>query len=368
MRGSIQQRGSSWRLQIEGERIGNKRSRRYVTIKGGTKRDAQRELTRLLKAADDGTLPDPSRVTVAQYTSETLTALAHKLSGKTLERYTEITARQLTPYIGEHRLSKLRAEHVEHWHGELLATGLSALTVLHAHRLLSRVLNRAVKNRVLTSNVASIAGAPAVEAREIAILEPDQVAAVLAALKGHTLYPIAFLALATGARRGELCGLQWTDIDLDRGVLRIERSVEQTGTGLRVKPTKTRRGKRNIALSAEAVTMLREHRKQQIELRLALGQGGQPTLVFSTIEGDYLKPNGISRSWRQTCKAKKLPRVAFHSLRHCHASALIRAGIDILTISRRLGHSKAAMTLDVYGHLIEGSDSAAAKAIEGMLK
>jgi integrase len=138
-------------------------------------------------------------------------------------------------------------------------------------------------------------------------------------------------------------------------------------TRLRVKPTKTRRGKRNIALSAEAVAMLREHRKEQLELRLALGQGGQPTLVFSTIEGDYLKPNSISRSWRQACKARKLPRVAFHSLRHCHASALIRAGVDILTISRRLGHSKAAMTLDVYGRLIEGSDAAAAKAIEGML-
>ena len=118
-------------------------------------------------------------------------------------------------------------------------------------------------------------------------------------------------------------------------------------TRLRVKPTKTRRGKRNIALSAEAVAMLREHRKEQLELRLALGQGGQPTLVFSTIEGDYLKPNSISRSWRQACKARKLPRVAFHSLRHCHASALIRVGVDILTISRRLGHSKAAMTLDV---------------------
>jgi integrase len=75
-----------------------------------------------------------------------------------------------------------------------------------------------------------------------------------------------------------------------------------------------------------------------------------------------------SRSWRQTCKARGLPRVSFHALRHTHASTLIRAGVDILTISRRLGHSGAAMTLDVYGHLIEGADAAAAKAIEGVLK
>jgi integrase len=114
--------------------------------------------------------------------------------------------------------------------------------------------------------------------------------------------------------------------------------------------------------------MLRAHRKQQIELRLLLGQGGQPTLVFSTIEGTHLSPNGLSRSWRQTCAARKLPRVKFHALRHTHASTLIRAGVDVLTISRRLGHSKAAMTLDVYGHLVEGADTAAAKAIEGVLK
>jgi integrase len=203
---------------------------------------------------------------------------------------------------------------------------------------------------------------------EVDILAPGEITAVLEALKGHTLYPIVALALATGMRRGELLALEWGDIDLDRAMLTVHRSVEETKAGLWVKPPKTKRGRRNIGLPAEAVAMLRERRKQQIELRLALGQGGQPVLVFSTIEGGYLKPNGLSRSWRQTCRARGLPRVQFHAVRHTHASTLIRAGVDVLTISRRLGHSAAAMTLDVYGHLMEGSDAAAAKAIEGVLK
>ena len=112
----------------------------------------------------------------------------------------------------------------------------------------------------------------------------------------------------------------------------------------------------------------REHRKRQIELRLALGQGGPPTLVFSTIEGEHIKPNSVSRNWLRLITAKGLPRVGFHALRHTHASALINAGVDILTISRRLGHRKASITLDVYGHLIEGADAAAARAMEGVLK
>jgi integrase len=157
-------------------------------------------------------------------------------------------------------------------------------------------------------------------------------------------------------------------LSIDRGVLRVERSVEETKAGLRVKAPKTKRGRRNISLAPDAVTMLREHLTRQRELRLPLGQGGQPVLIFSTIEGGHLSPNGISRSWRPTCKARKLPRVQFHALRHTHVSTLIRAGVDLLTISRRVGHSSVAMTADVYGHLVDGSDAAAARAIEGMLK
>lgn len=114
--------------------------------------------------------------------------------------------------------------------------------------------------------------------------------------------------------------------------------------------------------------MLRDHRRQQLELRLALGQGGQPKLVFSTIEGGLLSPNNVTRSWFRALKARGLKPVSFHALRHTHVSMLIRAGVDILMISRRLGHSKASITLDIYGHLIAGADAAAVAAMEGVLK
>jgi integrase len=123
-------------------------------------------------------------------------------------------------------------------------------------------------------------------------------------------------------RRGELLALEWGDIELDRATLRVERGLEETRAGLRVKPPKSPHGRRPITLPTEAVTMLRERRKQRLELRLALGQGGQPVLVFSTLEGTHLSPNGLSRSWRQTCATRGLPRVKFHALRHTHASPL----------------------------------------------
>jgi integrase len=217
--------------------------------------------------------------------------------------------------------------------------------------------------------VAAIRKPPAVEEVELEILTPERAQSVLDGLKGHSVHDIAALALATGMRRGELLALEWRDIDFERATLRVERAVEETrGKGLRVKPPKTKHGRRNIGLPPEAVAILRERRKRQLELRLALGQGGHPALVFSNLEGGMLSPNNVTRSWSRALKLRGLPPVSFHSLRHTHASMLIAAGVDILAISRRLGHSKASITLDVYGHLIDGGDAAAVKAMEGVLR
>ncbi len=111
--------------------------------------------------------------------------------------------------------------------------------------------------------------------------------------------------------------------------------------------------------------MLRAHRLHQLEQRLALGLGKiEPnTLVFGTVDGGLMRPRNVTKAW-----SRAVPGRSFHSLRHTHASMLIAAGVDILTISRRLGHTKAAITLDVYGHLMPGADKAAADAIAGVLK
>ena len=369
MRGNITRRGKdSWQLKFDVPAVDGKRQQRYATVRG-SRQDAQKELTRLLAASDTGALPDPSNATVAEYVASWLDS-AHEQSPKTLERYRELAKQQIYPHIGGHKLQKLKPEHIKQWHGVLLGLGLAPRTVGHAHRLLRLVLKCAVINGTLTRNVATVHKAPAVEEAEIEILSAEQIAEVFAKLEGHTLLPLVSLALATGLRRGELLALQWGDIDLLTATLRVERSLEETNEGLRLKPPKTKRGRRNLRLPGEAVEVLRAHKVQQMQVRLALGLGkpDADTLVFSDIEGELLKPHTISRAWRRVVAAKKLPTVTFHALRHTHASMLINAGIDILTISRRLGHSKASVTLDVYGHLVGGADAAAAKAIGKVLK
>jgi integrase len=211
---------------------------------------------------------------------------------------------------------------------------------------------------------------PKEKAAEVVILAPGQIGELLAKLAGETLQPIVALALSTGARRGELLALRWSDVDLERAALAITRSVEETAAGLRFKETKTRHGRRTISLPPSAVEGLRAHRHRQLEQRLALGRGrpDREALVFCTWAGEVLSPDNLSRDWRRLLKRLALPLVTFHALRHTHASALIAGGVDVLVLSRRLGHSSPAVTLNVYGHLFTNKDDVAATAIEAALQ
>lgn len=170
-------------------------------------------------------------------------------------------------------------------------------------------------------------------------------------------------------RRGEICALTWATLDLEASVVHVERSLEETAQGLRFKPPKTRHGRRNVTLPPPVVEVLRDHRRRQLELRLALGLGrpAPDDLVFTLPEGGAFPPDKLSRDWCNFVRSRPLPRITFHALRHSHASALIAAGVDVVTVSRRLGHGSPAITLGVYAHKFGSTDAAAAQAIAATL-
>ena len=371
-RGSIRRRGrQSWELKFDtGADSNGKRQTRYVTVKG-KRQDAQKELTRLLGAVDAGTFAEPSRLTVTEHLQRWLDN-ARDLQPKTVERYRQLAEQQIYPHLDNTLLQKLKPAAIAAWHTTLLNGGgkdgraLSAQTVRHAHRLLHTALQAAVKAETLARNVTAVISPPKVVAGEIEIFQADEITAVLGKLAGHHLHPLANTALATGLRRGELLALSWTCVDLDDATVRVERSLEQIKTGLRFKAPKTKHGRRTISLPAGAVEVLREHYRRQLEVRLLLGLGkpGPDALVFCRPTGEPIPPNDLSRDWRRACASLGLPRVMFHALRHTHASALVAAGVDVVQISRRLGHGSPAVTLNVYTHLFDASDDAAARAID----
>jgi integrase len=333
-------------------------------------------LTAILAELDNGSYVAPSTLTVAEFLTDWLAAARDRLAPKTAERYEELCRHQILPFLGVVKLQALKPPQIEAWHRRLRTARsaggrpLAAQTVKHAHRLLHNALEHAVRIEILSRNPAHAVPTPTVRAPEMVIVEPAEIELTFTRLDGHRLCPIVFLAFSTGARRGELLALRWSDIDLEMATVKIARSVEETRQGLGIKLTKTG-ASRTISLPADAVAMLRDHRRRQSEqrFRLGLGAAGPRDLIFSD-DGLTMSPDTLSRDWWRAVRILDLPRVSFHSWRHTHASLLIGSGLDVVAVSRRLGHSTPATTLRVYAHLFNraATDQAAARAIERALR
>jgi integrase len=379
MKGHIRRRGErSWELKFDLDRdpVTGKRETRYHSFKG-TKREAQAELVRLSAAALTGAYVDPTTVTVGEFLNNWENNwAANQVSPKTHERFSQLIAHQVRPHVGNLPIQKIRATHLNELYGKLLRDGrvgggqLSAKTVGHVHRCLRRAFGHASEWGIIAQNPAALVRPPRVQQVEIEILRENEVEAMLASLRDRNalLCTIAILALGSGLRRGELCALRWSNIDLDSRTLRVEQSIEQTRAGLRSKAPKTKHGLRAITLPASVVSELRAHWRAQNEQRLALGLGRSTPddLVFPAWGNQLLMPNTLSREWSRAIAAIGGRRISLHALRHTHASSLIAAGVDILTVSRRLGHANPTITLGVYGHLYGNTDDKAAQAVEAM--
>jgi integrase len=372
MTGHVRRRGArSWELKFDvGVDAAGRRKTRYASFKG-TKRDAEIELAKLIAAASKGEQVDPSKITVSEFLGRWERDWASANVGpKTRERYFELLRLHVKPRIGATRVQKLRPVHLTELYGVLQReAGLAPRTIGHVHRLMHRALGIAVDWDLLANNPAGRVSPPRVDQEEIIILNAAQIKAILKKAIGRPIYQIGALALATGMRRGELLALRWQDVDMEAGKITVARSLEQTKAGLRFKEPKTRHGRRTISLPVSAVSDLRAHWKATQEMRLALGAGKSPpeSLLFADVNGEPRKPNAVTKEWDRTATMAKQPQATLHSLRHTHASHLIAAGLDILTISRRLGHGSPAVTLSVYAHLFPQTDDRAAIAIEAAM-
>jgi integrase len=223
------------------------------------------------------------------------------------------------------------------------------------------------ENEVITKNVAKVHSVPQGDEKEIFIVQ--DIPAFIEKLKTGSLYVPAMLSLFTGMRLGEVLALRWSRIDIDKKLIRVREAVEHTKVyGTRFKAPKSKAGRRDITMPDILITVLREHRKAQLEMRMKLGVGKLPddALVFADIDGNPLHRNVVSNLWCRFAQRIGMPEVTFHALRHTHASQLIDAGVDIVTISKRLGHAKPDITLRVYAHMFKKDDSKAAAAINNL--
>src|SRR5262245_25572164 len=368
MKGHLKERSPGhWAIVLDHhDPLTGRRKRRWHSFRG-TKREAQIECAKLIAELQSGASIDPNKITVVEFLDrfDRDWAALH-VSARSRDRY-RFALDHVRRHLGNRMLQKVHPADIAALYASLTREGLAPRTIRMVHTALHRALGQAKNWGVLRDNPADIAKPPKAPSKETPMLQPSKAVGLLERLRGQPLYLIASLALGTGMRRNELLGLRWGDVDVDAGRLTIEQALEETAThGIRIKAPKTRHGRRTISLPAHLVTELRQHWRQQQEQRLGLGLGKAPDSapVFATADGRHLSPNAITKAWPVAMAEIGMPGVTLHSLRHTHASMLIASGVDILTISRRLGHSSPTITLNVYGHLIHGGDDRAAQIMD----
>jgi integrase len=240
--------------------------------------------------------------------------------------------------------------------------------VLEIHLIIRGALTTAVKRGILTRNVATVAHAPrlrSIPKHEAQAWTAEQLSVFLQAAVGHRLFPAFWLAANTGLHRSELLGLRWTDIDLEKHTVSINRGLVAIGYELAESRGKTANSRRSIDLDPTTVEILAAWRNWTTVERRVSGAGTNQ--VFTTSDGGPVHPHSISQAFERVARNAGLPVIRFHDLRHTHATLLIKEGVPVKVVSERLGHATTAFTIETYQHVLPGMQAGAAKLFAGLI-
>ncbi|MEZ5243655.1 MAG: tyrosine-type recombinase/integrase [Acidimicrobiales bacterium] len=359
--------GKGWRYRVELPRAETGR-RRYSTKAGfGTEGDARRALNRVLVDIDDGVHVDRNDVTVGEYLDEWLDRAAVDLRATTMVGYRR-SAGLIAEEIGGVRLQRLTPLAVEKAYVRLIDEGRARKTARNAHGVLRRALGDAERLGLVNRNAAAAAKAPSDVKAEWPTWTPDELSSFLRSAADDPLYAAMVLFATTGLRRSEVCGLRWDNVDLETAELFVVTTRTTAGPIVIDGTTKTPKSRRRVSLDKATVGVLRAHKTEQTNVRLALGPvwvgDGH---VFTLDDGRPLHPDQLSKTFRRLADRCDLPRIRLHDLRHTYATIGLRAGVHPKVMSERLVHATVGVTLDLYSHVAPALDRDAAEEVASLL-
>lgn len=377
MRGHVRRRGNSWAVVVDvGRDADGKRKQKWS---GGFRRrkDAERALSDTLSRLDGGAYVEPHKITVGDYlTGQWLPAMQTQVQQSTLESYARNVRGHVLPQLGPVPLQRLTGDQLSTLYAQLLidgrrdGQGLAPRTVRYTHAIVRRALSDAVQSGLLTRNPADRAKPPRQAPNRDAMRTwtAAELRAFLQSRADDRLYAMWMVLASTGMRRGEVLGLGWEHVDLDAGRIAVRRALTNVAYGLVWSEPKTAKSRRSVALDPATVAALRDHRKAQLQERMAWGPAWTDHgLVFCRENGEPVHPDRVSKLFDQHLKAADLPRIRLHDLRHTHATLALSAGIHPKVVSERLGHATIAMTLDTYSHAIPAMEADAAAKVAALV-
>jgi integrase len=343
--------------------------------KGETRKDLAKRLAKAIADRDSGIVFDDQGLIVGAYLDRWLTdAVKGTVRESTYSRDKYLVDKHVKPTtVGRVKLKNLNAMHLQGLYREKLDAGLSGSTVQKIHHALHKALSRAVDWNLIPRNPADSVQAPTPSSKELRPLSAPEARRLLEAARGDRLEALYVLAVHTGLRRGELLGLKWGDVDLEGGAVRVRRTQTRIDNGRRLAlgEPKTKKSRRTVRLTPDAVGSLKRHAGRQRDEVEAAGELYEDRkLVFAGNGGNLINPSNL----RQRSFAPLLNRaglgdqgITFHDLRHTCASLLFQRNVHPKLVQDLLGHASVAITLDTYSHMLPGMGGEAADALGAAL-
>ncbi len=376
------------------DRSGKKKTRWYVVVDAGrdvngkrrqkwhgsyrTRKEAEAARAKIVSDLNAGTYTEPTRVTLGEYLTLTwLPSIRSRVKPTTWDSYRRNVELHLLPRLGSRQLQRLTATDLNALYGDLLTSGnqktegrLSPKTVRYVHTTVHKALADAVDAGLLTRNPASSAKPPrprAASQQEMRTWTAKELSTFLDSIRGDRLHAAFHLAAMTGMRRGEVLGLRWNDVDLERGQLAVRHALVLVENQIRSSTPKSHQP-RVIDLDATTCAVLRQHREAQEADRAGWGEGyAESDLIFTRENGAAIHPGSFTEAFQRLAARSGCPRIRLHDLRHTHATRGLAAGVPVKVMSMRLGHESAGFTLRQYAHVLPGMGADAATKIAELI-
>lgn len=352
--GSVRQReNGTWEARCL---INGKRKSFY----GDRQADALKAMRAAQKAADDGVYFEPVKTSLSKWLDLWLEEYV-KPSAKplTYSTYKSRIETHIKPSLGKIKLVSLNATQIQAFYNTLLRTkGLQPKSIKNTHGILHKALDQAVKLRYIGFNPADACTLPRIEKKEIKPFSEVEIANFLQIIQeGEPLRDLFTVALFTGMREGEICGLSWDAVNFRDGTITVKQQLckeKKKGGQHYVAPTKNDKA-RTLTVAPFVMDILKKVRREQAANRLAMGMAWQNefNLVFTDQLGKHIVPQTALKRFKAAAAKIGRPDARFHDLRHTYAVTALQEGDDVKTVQQNLGHATAAFTLDVYGHVSE---------------
>jgi integrase len=321
---------------------------------GDTRQEAVKKMQEVIHDIDRGiTTTKSDRLTLGAYLDSWVAIKKPEMEYSAWLRYEQYSRLHIKPALGRVPLLKLSAHQLSALYARKLEEGLAANTVRHLHACLHAALEDALMHDQVIRNVADLVRPPKAPHLDMQTYTPEQANRLLDAAQGDRLEAMYVLMLTSGCRLGELLGLRWSALDLDRAEMQISMALKDVSSRRTLGRPKTPRSRRTIPLTLRAIEALKHHRIEQMEERLAYGPDwNAQNLVFVTTTGNaYARTNWRKQQYVPMITKAGLPYIRPHDLRHTAATLLLLEGVQPIVVSELLGHSSVAFTLQTYGHV-----------------